>query len=289
MRRMKSLLSVASLLALAPAVLSCGAAQQLGELLAPYTPKLRFDRLAVDKIDFTSISTDFVFAVQNPNPVSVKLDQFGYSLGLEGVEFVKGRNTDGIALKSKGDTELSIPVTLAFADIFKLIQNVDGKDDIAFSLAGDFGFNTPVGMATVPFKEEGRFPVVRPPSISLKGARLGEFSVMKGKAVLNVDLGFKNDKGGAPISFKGFDYGLKLAGTPVSTGVLDNVPDAPAGQEQLVTLPISLDLLKLGKAMVTALQSKTPVDVALNAKVMVGTPFGPIPFDVAQAAAFLLK
>ena len=148
-RTLPSVLFVASLLTLTPAGLSCGAVAQLGDLLAPYTPKLHFDRLAVDKIDFTSISADFIFGVQNPNPVSVKLDQFGYSLGLEGVEFVKGRNTDGIALKSKGDTELSIPVTLAFADIFKLVQNVDGKDDIGFSLAGDFGFNTPAGMATI--------------------------------------------------------------------------------------------------------------------------------------------
>lgn len=282
-------LSLSSLLLIAPTALSCGSLKPLGDLLAPYTPKLRFERLAVDKIDFSSIATNFVFAVQNPNPISVKLDQFGYSLGLEGVEFIKGRNTDGLKLESKSDTELAIPVSLAFADIFKLVQNVDGKDDIGFSLAGDFGFNTPAGLASVPFKEEGRFPVVRPPSISLKGAKLGELNVLKNKAVLNVDIGFKNDKGGAPIKFKGFDYGLKLAGNAVSSGVLDNVPDAPGGQEQVVTLPINLDLLKLGRAMVTTLTSKNPVDVGLDAKVMVGTPFGEIPLDVAQTAAFLLK
>lgn len=282
-------LAFASLLLIAPTALSCGSLKPLGDLLAPYTPKLRFERLAVDKIDFSSIATNFVFAVQNPNPISVKLDQFGYSLGLEGVEFIKGRNTDGLKLESKSDTELAIPVSLAFADIFKLVQNVDGKDDIGFSLAGDFGFNTPAGLASVPFKEEGRFPVVRPPSISLKGAKLGELNVLKNKAVLNVDIGFKNDKGGAPIKFKGFDYGLKLAGTAVSSGVLDDVPEAPGGQEQVVTLPINLDLLKLGRAMVTTLTSKNPVDVGLDAKVMVGTPFGEIPLDVAQTAAFLLK
>lgn len=287
--RLFNSLSVVSLVALGSTLFSCGSLKPLGDLLAPYTPKLRFERLAVDKIDFTNIATNFVFAVQNPNPISVKLDQFGYSLGLEGVEFIKGRNTDGLKLESKSDTELAIPVSLAFADIFKLVQNVDGKDDIGFSLAGDFGFNTPAGLASVPFKEEGRFPVVRPPAISLKGAKLGELNVLKNKAVLNVQVGFKNDKGGAPVSFKGFDYGLKLAGTAVSTGVLDNVPDAPAGQEQVVTLPINLDLIKLGRAMVTTLTSKNPVDVGLDAKVMVGTPFGAIPLDVAQTAAFLLK
>ncbi len=274
--------------ALGLAALSCGSTQ-LGDLLAPYTPKIRFDKLALQKIDFKDIAVDFVFNVQNPNPISVKLDQFGYALGLEGHEFVKGRNTDGFQLKSKGDTELSIPVALAFSDIFNLVKDVDGKDDIAFSLAGDFGFNTPVGMANVPFKEEGRFPVVRPPSISLKGAKLAELNVLKNKATLNVDLGFKNDKGGAPLKFKGFDYGLKLAGTQVSSGVLDNVPDAPAGQEQVVTLPVNLDLMALGRTMITTLQGKNPVDVGLDAKVMVGTPFGEIPLDVAQTAAFLLK
>ena len=269
--------------------LSCGQAKQLGDLLAPYTPKLRFERLALQKLDFSSISVDFVFAVHNPNPLSVKLDQFGYALGLEGVEFVKGRNTDGLQLKSEGDTQLSIPVSLAFADIFKLVQNVDGKDDIAFSLAGDFGFNTPVGMATVPFREEGRFPVVHLPSIRLVGAKLGELNILKNKAVVNVNVGFLNEKGGAPLSFKGFDYGLALAGNAVASGLVDNVPDAPRGQEQVVTLPVSLDLLKLGKTVVTVLQSKNPVDVGLTAKVQVGTPFGAIPLDVAQAAAFLLK
>ena len=56
-----------------------------------------------------------------------------------------------------------------------------------------------------------------------------------------------------------------------------------------MSLPIELDLFKLGKTMITALSSKTPVDVGLDAKVMVGTPFGDIPLDVAQTVAFLLK
>lgn len=268
--------------------LSCGSTP-IGELLAPYTPKLKFEKLDLQKIDFGGLEADFVFALQNPNPVSVKLDQYGYSLALEGVEFIKGRNTDGLAMKAEGDTALKIPVAMRYADIFKLVQNVDGKDDIAFALAGDFGFNTPVGMASVPFKEEGRFPVVQPPSVSLKGAKLGEFKPLKNKASINVELGFKNEKGGAPIMFKGVSYGIKLAGNAISTGKLDNVPEAPPGQEQVVTLPINLDLLALGKTMIKTLQGKDPVDVGMEAQMMIGTPFGDIPFDVAQTAAFLLK
>ena len=275
--------------ALAGPITSCSRLSQLGDLLAPYTPKLSFQKLELNRIDFSSIDVDFKFNVANPNPVSVKLAQFGYALGLEGVEFVKGRNTDGFQLKSKGDTELAIPVGLKFADIFKLVQNVDGKDDIGFSIAGDFGFDTPVGMATVPFKEEGRFPVVRPPKVSLKGARVKEVNLLKNKASLAVDLGFANPKGGAAISFAGFDYALTMAGKPIAGGILENVQGVAGGAEQTVSLPIDLNLLQLGSSVIQLVQGKSAADFGLKGTVQVGTPFGAIPLDIAEIGSFLLK
>ena len=74
-----------------------------------------------------------------------------------------------------------------------------------------------------------------------------------------------------------------------SSGVTSAIPDAAGGQEQVVTLPVNLDLKALGRAVITTLQSNSPVDVALQAKVKVGTPFGEIPLDVADSAAFLLR
>lgn len=280
-------LALATLVAL-PA-LSCSQLGKLGDALAPYTPKLTFKNLELNRIDFTSIDVDFKFNVANPNPISVKLAQFGYALGLEGVEFVKGRNTDGFALKSKGDTELAIPVGLKFADIFKLVQNVDGKDDIGFSIAGDFGFDTPVGLATVPFREEGRFPVVRPPVVSLKGARVKDVNLLKNRASLAVDLGFSNPRGGAAISFAGLDYKLTLAGKPIAGGILDTVAGVAGGAEQVVSLPIDLNLLELGSSVIQLVQGKAKADVGLAGKVQIGTPFGPIPLDIAEVGSFLLK
>lgn len=269
--------------------LSCSQLKQLGDVLAPYTPKLSFQKLELKRIDFSSIDVDFKFNVQNPNPVSVKLAQFGYALGLEGVEFVKGRNTDGFKLESRGDTELAIPVGLKFADIFRLVQNIDGKDDIGFSIAGDFGFDTPVGLATIPFKEEGRFPVVRAPKVSLEGARAVGIDLLKNKASLAVDLGFANPKGGAAISFTGFDYGLKLAGQRVAGGVMQAVTGVGGGGKQVVTLPVDLNLLQLGSSVVQLVQGKSPANLALEGVVQIGTPFGTIPLDIAEVGSFLLK
>src|SRR5688572_9915221 len=108
----------------------------LKDALSPYTPKLSFKRLALKSLDFQSISVDFLFDLHNPNPLSVKLARFGYHLGLEGTEVVRGTNESGVKLESRGDTELAIPLSMTFAELFKLVGAVKGKDELGFALGG---------------------------------------------------------------------------------------------------------------------------------------------------------
>lgn len=47
---------------------SCSQLSQVKDLLAPYTPKMSFDKLALNSIDFSKIDVDFTFNVANPTP-----------------------------------------------------------------------------------------------------------------------------------------------------------------------------------------------------------------------------
>lgn len=271
------------------AFVSCKSLGPVGDALSQYTPKLRFQKLELRHIDFTKVDVDFMFALENPNPLSVKLDTFGYALGLEGVEFVKGTNDSGLQLKSYGETQLAIPVSLTFARIFELVQAVKGKDDLGFSVAGELGFKTPLGLARVPFKEEGRFPVVHAPDISLEGLRVGKIDVLKNKASLAIDIGVANPDGGSALSFAGFDFGLDLGGKRVASGVRDDIPAVSGGGKQTISLPIDINLLELGSTVVQALTKKKPIDTKLAGKVQVGTPFGNIPLSFDDLASLLPK
>ena len=274
-------------LALVVGLVACKSLGPLGDALAPYTPKLKFQKLELKSLDFTKVDVEFLFKLDNPNPLAVKLDTFAYNLGLEGVELLKGTNADGIQLKSYGETDLAIPVSLTFARIFELVQNTKGKDDLGFSFGGEFGFNTPVGMARVPFKEEGRFPVVRAPNVSLKGLKMGKLDVLKQKASMSLDLGFTNPDGGQAVSFAGFDFGVDFGGKRVASGVREDIPAVAGGAEQVVSLPIDLDLKSLGSALVGAITGKKSIDVKLVGTAQVGTPFGKIPLTFEQLASLL--
>jgi len=268
-------------------LVGCKQLGPIGDALAPYTPKLRFDKLELRAIDFTKVDVDFMFKIDNPNPLSVKLDSFSYALGLEGVEFVKGTNNDGVKLESRGESDLAIPVSLTYQRIFELVHNTKGKDDLAFSIAGDLGFNTPVGLAKVPFKEEGRFPVVRAPGIALKKLKMGKVDLLKQKASMSLDLGFTNPDSGKAVSFAGFDFAVDFSGARVASGVREDIPAVVGGGEQVVSLPIDLDLKTLGKSLVSAITGKKSIDVKLGGKVQVGTPFGKIPLTFDQLGSLI--
>jgi len=274
---------LAALLA-ALSLVGCAQLGALGDALEPYTPKVSFQEMALQSIDFSGIAVDLIFRIDNPNPLSVKLDSFSYAFGLEGVEFLKGTNDDGIALEARGASQMSLPLSLRYQDIFDLVGAVSGKDDLGFSFAGDFGFRTPVGVARVPFREEGRLPVVRPPDVSLEGLRMGRLDILAQTATLNLDVGFTPKDGGAPLRFAGFDYRVNLGQNQVAAGLVDHVAEAVAANaRQVVTIPLNLNLRSLGSAVVDAITRKTALDVGLGATLMVGTPFGDIPLSIDES------
>lgn len=268
---------------------ACSNLGTLGDALEPYTPKLHFKELSLQGIDFQHVDVDFVFQIDNPNPLNVKLATFSYALGFEGVEFLKGVNDDGVALKARGTSELALPVSVRFEDLFKLVGATSGKDEIAFSLAGDFGFNTPLGVARVPYREEGRFPVIHAPDVSLEGLRMGKLDLLGQSATLNLDVGLTNARGGSALTFDAFDYKVELGATQVAAGLVDSIAAAPPDGKQVVTIPINLNLRSLGAAIVAAVTKKSSLDVALGATVKVGTPFGQVPLSIDERGDLAIR
>ncbi|TNF23952.1 MAG: hypothetical protein EP329_26190 [Deltaproteobacteria bacterium] len=275
--------SVALAVVAVASLASCNRLGGLADALAPYTPKLHFKTLSIQGLTFTSIDVDFVFTIDNPNPLDVKLDTFSYALGLEGVRLLSGVNEQGVALKARGSSELSLPVSLKFADIFAAVSSAAGKDNLGFSLSGDFGFMTPVGLAKVPFEEEGSFPVIHTPDVSLQGIRMGKLDLLHQTASLNLDIGLANKRGGSALAFSGLDYNVALGANPVATGLVNDIPEVGAGASQTVTIPVNLDLRSVGAAIVGAITGKTSLDVKLGATVQVGTPFGKIPLTIDES------
>ncbi len=250
--------------------------------LENYLPRLSFDSVDMKKVSWDGATADFVFNVTNPNPIEVKVASFTYDLNIAGSPLLSGNNDDGLALKNKSDTELRLPVAVLFADLISTASASKGLDAVPFTLAGEFAFDTPLGMpVTVPYEESGDLPVLRVPAVRLADARVAELKILQNSAKLEVDLGVTHDQA-SPLEFAKFDYALGLNGSEVASGLLDQLATVQPGKESVVTLPIDLNLLSLGTTVVTAITKKEKVTLDLGANLDVVTPLGKLPLSIDE-------
>ena len=282
-----------SRLALLP-LLALAGCPKLGDLggvadaLDPYMPKVSYSDLSLRDIDWEQAEVDLVFDVTNPNPLKVSLASLSYALELEGNSVLSGDKSDGLDLPAEGQTQLTVPLTLVFADIASLLSEVKGKDELGFELSGNMGFDTPVGVAKVPYDASGKFPVLRTPRFSFEGVRVGELAVLQNKASIEVDLGVEN-RGENTLSFADFDYTFSLKGTEVASGTVADLGDAAGNATSTLTLPIDLQLTSLGSSIVDLIKNKGSADAGLTATMDVTTPWGELPLEIDESGKVTVK
>jgi hypothetical protein len=250
------------------------------EEIEPFLPTVAFQALEPEEITFERAKVDFVFAVDNPNPVEVDLSSFSYALGLEDVPLLDGDNEDGFTLEASNASELRLPVDLTWQGVFETINATRGEDFVDFGLKGHFGFDTPVGEARLPYDEGGDFPALRTPKFRFKNLRATNLDIFTQTASLELDLGVDHEQA-ATMFFDSFDYGVTLGGRPLASGLV-NTFSVESQQEGGLTLPIQVNLLTAGATIVSAITGGGPIDIGLAAAMDVDTPFGIVPLAIDQ-------
>lgn len=250
--------------------------------LSSYTPQVSFDRMELGKPTWEAVDATFVVSVRNRSPINLNLARYTWALALADSPFLSGDGTDGVELAANATRPLEIPVRLVFADLVRTAKATRGQAAVPYGLKGDLTVQTPLGPITVPYDHQGELPALRPPKIQVQGIRVASIDVMKARADLALDLALTGEGGGA-MSLEAAKWSLALAGSPVADGVADVLGRVDGDASTPVTIPIGINLLKLGTATVSALQKKQPVAVRFQADLSVATPLGPIPLKVDEA------
>jgi len=253
-----------------------------GKKLKKFLPTVRFDTVNVRSIDFDKADLDFVFQVDNPLPLKVGLASLTYALSLEGVDFLSGKDPDGVKLRAEASSPLPLPLTLRWKKAAELLAATRGKDDLGFGLEGNLGFNTPAGVATLPYRAGGTVPALRRPTFRFAGLRLKDLQLAQDRARLALDLGVTN-LGGATIGLHDFKYRFRLGDNNVARGNTGELASVGGDTEKTVALPIDITLSKLGKSVLDALTSRGKIQTGLAADLTVSTPFGKVPLSIDES------
>lgn len=261
--------------------------EELLPLLQDYLPQVRFQTLTVDTIDFEQAEVDFVFEVDNPNPIDVKLSSFSYALGLADTPLFDGDNQEGFQLEASGASELRLPVSLRWEDTYNTIQATRGLDVVDFDLAGQFGFDTntdELGELQVPYNEDGNFPALRTPKFRFKSVRAGQVdfsNFLNPKVPIEIALGIDNAHE-STLFFDRFDYGISINGTQLATGLV-NTFDVEGDNEGELMLPLELSATSAGLTLINLIAGGgQQIDIGIDANMDVDTPFGIVPLTITE-------
>lgn len=253
------------------------------------TPRVRFEQLDVEDVDFSGIEADFVFAIDNPNPVQVGLESFRYALDLSGVRLLEGDDDDGFTIAASDSSPLRLPVSLRWQNVWDTAQAVRGKDDVPFGLGGRLGFNTPIGPIRLPYDVEGDFPAVRTPRVRPVAARVRPWNPLTPLQLqAEVDIALDNAHGSV-ITFERFDYGIDVGGTQAVSGLVDGFANVEGGEERVMPLPIVLRATDLGASIFELVRNNGRAPVRLRATTEVGTPFGTFPLAIDEVADLVFR
>ena len=248
--------------------------------LSAFLPTVDFDRLDVNAVDFDGIDSDFVFKVNNPNPIDVKLARFNYALDFGGVEWATGDDPDGLVLEAAGSSDLALPVSFSFDNLYEKVQAVRGEDNVDFGLNGSFGFNTntQAGIIDLPYDAVGDFPALRTPKFSFSDIEVTDLSFSEATIAVNLDV--DNDHA-SNLWFTNFAYKLKLAGTKVGAGTIADLGEVDGATTGSLSIPLTIDFLDAGYAVYEAISSGS-IDIGLDATTDVETPFGLVPLTLDE-------
>ena len=147
----------------------------------------------------------FVYAVTNPNPIDLSLDQLQYQVKIGDKNLAKGNLKKTINIPGKGTANVEIPVEVRYMDFFNSITEFFQKDDIAYDISGSFG---KFGLQ-VPFHKKGMLPIPKLPQISLNRIDIKKLSLSDASLVVVLDLVNEND---FKVGMDGLDYKVVLGG-----------------------------------------------------------------------------
>lgn len=243
-------------------------------------PTLSFQSFKVRDASFRKLDTTFLFQVDNPLPVKVDIASIRWDLDVSGHDFLDGDRGLSLKLDAKSKSPVRVPVSISFADLYNVVRESRGKDELPWRLTGSVTVDTPAGPLSLPFDQTGTLPVLHPPAVSFRSLKVGKVDLTRQTARLDLVLALEN-RGKSPLTFDAFDYTIALGGSNVATGAARITPVSSVSE---IELPIELKLLQVGKEIVDAVTGKSPLKVGLAADAVVASPVGPIPLKLNETA-----
>ncbi len=127
------------------------------------TPEITYDRFEVKHIAVDKAEVEFIFIVNNPNPVGLDDISMDYELFLKGQSAAQGKDVK-FSVKPNSKSEIRLPVEINYIKAFKSVEIlteavVSGQKSVPFTLNTVSKINVKPATFNIPVTARGDLPL----------------------------------------------------------------------------------------------------------------------------------
>ena len=243
---------------------SCKEAAYLLQQLDVKEPNASVQEVKLTALSLQKADILFDIAVENPNSMGIHLSGLDYDLQFNKASFLKGQKEKDLHIPARGKSNIQIPLTLTYSEVYKVVKSFADLDTIPYRLDLQIGVKVPVlGKLKIPVTKKGSVPNIKMPSISLKGIKLDKIGFSGADLHFMINI---NNPNALNFLTNNLHYSLDVNGRNWIKGLLDKPLKIKKKGKQTITLPVSLNFLEMGSAVYQMLSGNQKLEYHLRGK-----------------------
>ena len=202
------------------------------------------------------------FEVTNPNAFSIALGALDYQLSVNESGVLEGRQSQGSSLAAGAATEITLPLSLNFAETIDLVSGLRGREKLDYRIDAGMSVDIPVaGQRRVPVSVSGEVPIPRIPSVRASNLRLDRLTLSSADLLLTLEVDNPNV---FELIVDRFSWEFALNHHRVAGGDARQRMRLEEQGTGMIELPLSVSLAELGRSLSNALINGEQMDYGLS-------------------------
>lgn len=233
-------------------------------------PQIESVEARIEGIDLKGIDLAFDVHVRNSLPMTLRPPNCHYGVDIADAEFVKGETEAGAELPARDVGTISFPARFEYLKLWRTYENIREAREVPYRLRGALVFTISDQNVDVPFSHEGKFPVLRPPSLSVRDVRTTDVSLRRAGVEVDAEIANPNV---CDLNIDRLGYRLRLGEVNVGGITASTAGALAAGQSGRLTLTGEVTGLSALRELIAGGSLGKP---ALSATGIIQTPYGEV-------------
>lgn len=241
---------------------SCAVLNELAGEANIRRPQVDFAGAKITGLSFDTAELLFDLKIRNPNSVGLTMAGFDYDFLINNGSFLKGKQDKGLEIAAAGESAVQLPLSLRYVDLYQTYQSLKDQDLSNYQINFGFVFDVPVlGRVNIPVSKSGDFPLLKLPKISVDSLKLKGLALTGADLILRVQLDNPN---AFSMLLEKLQYRFAVDGRNWISGYAEEPTQVAEKGRGFVDIPISLDLLQMGRSVYQLLSGDKDLNYKLG-------------------------